>query len=122
MELHAKYCLGIDNRGEDLFISIWAEDGIWQIGPKAHQTVGNEAIKKTTRDLICASIPDSHHHPTNVSINLIDKANAEGVGNVFDTHYGGDVSMVIAGGVEAMSSSPYLLKRLAGVRDSSTAV
>lgn len=72
--LMSKYCHGIDKKDEALFMSIWADDGVYEL-PRG-QTAGIEGIRQLVQK-VWREVPKCHHHITNPLIDVEgDKASA----------------------------------------------
>ncbi|VWB29245.1 nuclear transport factor 2 family protein [Burkholderia metallica] len=65
--LMSKYCHGIDKHDEALFMSIWADDGIYEL-PRG-QTAGIDGIRQLVRK-VWREVPKCHHHITNPLIEI----------------------------------------------------
>lgn len=65
--LMSKYCHGIDKKDERLFMSIWAEDGIYEL-PRG-QTAGIDGIRQLVHK-VWREVPKCHHHITNPLIEI----------------------------------------------------
>lgn len=66
-DLMSKYCHGIDKKEEDLFMSIWAEDGVYEL-PRG-QASGIEEVRELVRR-VWREVPKCHHHITNPLIEV----------------------------------------------------
>lgn len=72
--LMSKYCHGIDKKDEATFMSIWADDGVYEL-PRG-QTSGIEGIRQLVHK-VWREVPKCHHHITNPLIDIQgDHANA----------------------------------------------
>lgn len=65
--LVAKYCHGIDKKDEATFMSIWADDGVYEL-PRG-QTAGIEGIRQLVHK-VWREVPKCHHHITNPLIEI----------------------------------------------------
>ena len=65
--LMSKYCHGIDKKDEPLFMSIWAEDGLYEL-PRG-QAAGIDSIRKLLHK-VWREVPKCHHHITNPLIDI----------------------------------------------------
>lgn len=73
--LMSKYCHGIDKKDENLFMSIWAEDGNYEL-PRGNGS-GTEGIRQLVQK-VWREVPKCHHHITNQLIDVQgDKASAK---------------------------------------------
>ncbi len=73
--LMSRYCHGIDKKDEALFMSIWAEDGTYEL-PRG-QGSGTEGIRQLVQK-VWREVPRCHHHITNPLIDVQgDKASAK---------------------------------------------
>ena len=68
-ELLAHYNRGIDEKDEDLFLSIWSEDARWDIGDPFGSHVGHPQIMDIVR-VIWHALPETHHFTTNEVIRV----------------------------------------------------
>jgi hypothetical protein len=65
--LMSKYCHGIDKKDKSLFMSIWAEDGQYEL-PRGH-AAGLNAIRQLLHK-VWREVPKCHHHITNPLIEI----------------------------------------------------
>lgn len=65
--LMSKYCHGIDRHDEATFMSIWADDGVYEL-PRG-QTAGIDGIRQLVRK-VWREVPKCHHHITNPLIDI----------------------------------------------------
>jgi ketosteroid isomerase-like protein len=65
--LMAKYCHGIDKKDESLFMSIWAEDGVYEL-PRG-QAAGIDPIRQLLHK-VWREVLKCHHHITNPLIEI----------------------------------------------------
>lgn len=73
--LMSKYCHGIDKKDETLFMSIWADDGNYEL-PRGNGS-GTEGIRQLVQK-VWREVPKCHHHITNPLIEVdSDKASAK---------------------------------------------
>lgn len=73
-DLMSKYCHGIDKKDEKLFMSIWTEDGNYEL-PRGNGA-GTEGIRQLVQK-VWREVPKCHHHITNPLIDVNgDKATA----------------------------------------------
>ncbi|GIO22102.1 nuclear transport factor 2 family protein [Oceanobacillus sp. J11TS1] len=75
----AKYCHGIDKKDEATFLSIWDENGVYEL-PRGKGT-GKAGIKELLHK-VWRQVPKCHHHITNPVID-IDGDYASAVSDVF---------------------------------------
>ncbi|MBY4708086.1 nuclear transport factor 2 family protein [Ralstonia insidiosa] len=73
--LMSKYCHGIDKKDEATFMSIWADDGVYEL-PRG-QMSGTEGIRQLVHK-VWREVPKCHHHITNPLIDVDgDEASAK---------------------------------------------
>lgn len=65
--LMSSYCHGIDKKDEALFMSIWADDGVYEL-PRG-QTAGIEGVRQLVQK-VWREVPKCHHHITNPLIDV----------------------------------------------------
>ncbi|KAF1036190.1 MAG: hypothetical protein GAK33_04193 [Burkholderia lata] len=65
--LMSKYCHGIDKKDEATFMSIWADDGVYEL-PRG-QTTGIDGIRQLVHK-VWREVPKCHHHITNPLIDI----------------------------------------------------
>lgn len=65
--LMSKYCHGIDKKDEPLFMSLWAEDGVYEL-PRG-QAAGIDGIRQLVHK-VWREVPKCHHHITNPLIEI----------------------------------------------------
>jgi ketosteroid isomerase-like protein len=65
--LMSKYCHGIDKKDEATFMSIWADDSVYEL-PRG-QTAGIEGIRQLVHK-VWREVPKCHHHITNPLIEI----------------------------------------------------
>lgn len=64
-DLASNYCHGFDKRDWDLFLSIWWEDCVWDIGPPFGVFEGHKGIEEAVHDVLWPAWDESHHFTTN---------------------------------------------------------
>ncbi|SDI09699.1 SnoaL-like domain-containing protein [Alteribacillus persepolensis] len=81
-EVIANYNHGVDKKDEELFLDVWEEDAVWDIGdPWGYCSNKKEILEKTKA--IWEGLPETHHHATNHVINVdIEKGTATAVADV----------------------------------------
>lgn len=96
-ELIANYCHGVDEREEELFLSIWAEDAKYILSEAfGGKSSGLAAIKGVVHGL-WEGFTEFHHHTTNIVIDLDgDAASARSNVDVTGTHNDGRALMMSA--------------------------
>lgn len=65
IDLTTAYCHGFDKRDFDLFLSIWSEDCVWNIGPPFGSFSGHAGIREAVHDVLWPAWAESHHLSTN---------------------------------------------------------
>lgn len=93
--LMAKYCHGIDKRQEALFMSIWAEDSVYEL-PRGEAS-GIEEIRQLVHK-VWREVPKCHHHITNPLIEL-DGETAKATTDVFYYRQSDDGVLQLLSGV-----------------------
>lgn len=84
-EVFANYCYGLDKRDETVFMSLWSEDGAYDVGEQwGGRSEGIEKVRELIHN-IWAVMPKSSHYTTNTVVNLIDASHAEGRSDVWAT-------------------------------------
>ncbi len=68
-EIIANYNHGVDKKDESLFLSIWEEDAVWDIGDPWGICVNKNEIKEKVR-AIWGGLPESHHWGCNEVIEV----------------------------------------------------
>lgn len=69
-ELIYQYCHGLDRRELDRFMSIWAEDAVWEFDhPQIPAAVGREAIAGMVQ-MFWGGFPRMHHLSSNVLVSV----------------------------------------------------
>ena len=68
-EVIYNYNHGVDKKDEQLFMSIWEDDAVWDIGdPWGYCGNKQEILEKTKA--IWEGLPETHHHAANPVINV----------------------------------------------------
>jgi hypothetical protein len=68
--LASNYCHGFDKRDEALFMSIWSDDCIWNIGPPFGSFEGSAGVHHALIDILWPAWGISQHVTSNLVINL----------------------------------------------------
>ena len=74
--LASNYCHGFDKRDEALFMSIWSDDCIWNIGPPFGSFEGSAGVHHALIDILWPAWGISQHVTSNLVVNFIDNDNA----------------------------------------------
>lgn len=70
--LISDYCHGFDKRKADVFMAIWADDCVWNIGPPFGSFEGLEGVRHALLDVLWPAWDLSQHVTSNVVINFVD--------------------------------------------------
>lgn len=81
-DLASNYCHGFDKRDYDLFLSIWADDCCWDIGPPFGRFEGHQGIHTAIHDVLWPAWDESHHLTTNLKITFDDENSATSICDV----------------------------------------
>ena len=74
--LASNYCHGFDKRDEALFMSIWSDDCIWNIGPPFGSFEGSAGVHHALIDILWPAWGISQHVTSNLVGNFIDNDHA----------------------------------------------
>lgn len=74
--LASNYCHGFDKRNEAVFLSIWADDCVWNIGPPFGSFEGVSGVRHALTDVLWPAWGMSQHVTSNVVIDFVDDDNA----------------------------------------------
>ena len=74
--LASNYCHGFDKRDEALFMSIWSDDCIWNIGPPFGSFEGSAGVHHALIDILWPAWGISQHVTSNLVDNFIDNDHA----------------------------------------------
>ncbi len=74
--LASNYCHGFDKRDEALFMSIWSDDCIWNIGPPFGSFEGSAGVHHALIDILWPAWGISQHVTSNLVVNFIDNDHA----------------------------------------------
>ncbi len=70
--LASNYCHGFDKRDEALFVSIWSDDCVWNIGPPFGSFEGIKDVRRALLDVLWPAWAMSQHVASNVVIEFTD--------------------------------------------------
>lgn len=65
----ANYCHGVDKRNLETFLSIWHEEGVWEV-PHLRNAIGKKDVELLLVNTIWNNVVQSHHHTTNSVIEI----------------------------------------------------
>lgn len=74
--LASNYCHGFDKRNEALFMSIWSDDCIWNIGPPFGSFEGPDGVRHALLDVLWPAWGISQHVTSNNVIEFTDNDHA----------------------------------------------
>lgn len=74
--LASNYCHGFDKRDEALFMSIWSDDCVWNIGPPFGSFEGPAGVRHALLDVLWPAWAMSQHVTSNVVIDFVDDDSA----------------------------------------------
>jgi len=70
--LVSDYCHGFDKRKEEVFMAIWAEDCVWNIGPPFGSFEGLAGVRHALLDVLWPAWDLSQHVTSNLVIDFVD--------------------------------------------------
>lgn len=71
-ELAYNYCHGFDKRDQALFMSIWSDDCVWNIGPPFGSFEGLEGVERALVEILWPAWSLSQHVTSNVVVAFTD--------------------------------------------------
>ncbi len=77
-DLVTDYCRGFDQRNFERFLSIWAPDCIWEIGPPFGTFEGHAGIVKAVKEILWPAWRETHHLTSNLKIQFDNSDSAFG--------------------------------------------
>jgi len=81
-DLASNYCHGFDKRDRDLFLSIWWDDSIWDIGPPFGVFEGLAGVREALETVLWPAWEESHHLCANHVISFQGRDDARAVCDV----------------------------------------
>lgn len=77
-QLASNYCHGFDKRDRQLFMAIWWEDCVWDIGPPFGRFDGHSGVQEALESVLWPAWEESHHLCANhvVTFEGVDDARA----------------------------------------------
>jgi hypothetical protein len=75
LDVAARYCHGADGRNEEVFMSVWHPDAVWDVG--SHRFVGHDQILEAVSRQ-WSTFRSMHHVTSNSVVELIDPHGARG--------------------------------------------
>jgi hypothetical protein len=77
-DLVTTYCRAFDRGNYELFLGIWWEDCVWDIGPPFGVFEGHAGIEKAVKGVLWPVWRETHHLTSNLQVNFAGQDDARG--------------------------------------------